>query len=576
MIERLIDNFDLLADAPNGVSELRKMILQLAVQGKLVSQDPNDEPASELLKKIKIEKEKLIQEGILKAQKPLPSIKEDEIPFILPEGWQWVRMGEIQEFVNGYAFKSREYENTGIGIVRIGDIQNGVITTEGMKYIRPDIREELDDKLLVNPGDLVIALSGATTGKLGFNNTNQTFLLNQRVGKINLLKIEPMYVYSYLTTKIKENLRISAGSAIPNLSTSQINNTLFPLPPIAEQKRIVAKVDQLMALCDELESKQQEYNEKRLSVNASCLHLLTTASIKTQPMAEKRLFNNFDNLYTHPQTVTELKKAILQLAVQGKLVQQDPNDEPAYLLLEKIKVEKERLIKEGKIKKQKPFVPINEEDAPYTLPTNWVWMRFGKCVHGMTNGIYKPAKYYAEDGIICLRMYNIADGKINFEKVKRMILTEAEVTQYALETGDLLVNRVNSRELVGKAAVIPVLTEPVIFESKNIRVKFIDTSIDSKYVSIFFQTREVRTVFEGDAKQTCGQASISQPQIGNLALPLPPLAEQKRIVAKVDQLMALCDELEARLAQAQEDSESLAASIVYHLCDQVTIEEVTS
>ncbi|RLB64438.1 MAG: hypothetical protein DRH08_09610 [Deltaproteobacteria bacterium] len=205
------------------------MILQLAVQGKLVPQDENDESASVLLGRIKAEREKFVAAGLAKKQKDLLPV--NDAPHTIPRNWVWVRLGEVQDFVNGFAFKSQEYTDQGIGIVRIGDIQNGEIDTSGMKYVPKDYLDALDVRLRVVKGDLVIAMSGATTGKLGFNQSDEMYLLNQRVEKIILLLIDPQFACYYLKTKIQENLRISAGSAIPNLSTEQINNIAFPLPP---------------------------------------------------------------------------------------------------------------------------------------------------------------------------------------------------------------------------------------------------------------------------------------------------------------------------------------------------------
>ena len=250
---RIKDNFDMLYDTPETVGKLRQAILQLAVQGKLVPQDSKDEPASVLLEKIRKEKERLIAEKKIKKGDSLPAIKAEEYPYELPRGWEWCRLGEIQQFTNGYTFQSSEYQSTGIGIVRIGDIQNGSIDKSTMKFVSTRFMKELDSKFRIEPGDMLIAMSGATTGKVGFNNTDETFLLNQRVGKIEPYFVDSMFVYFNLVTRIEENLSISSGSAIPNLSTEQINSIVLGLPSLAEQQRIVAKVDQLMALCEEME-----------------------------------------------------------------------------------------------------------------------------------------------------------------------------------------------------------------------------------------------------------------------------------------------------------------------------------
>ena len=183
----------------------------------------------------------------------------------------------------------------------------------------------------------------------------------------------------------------------------------------------------------------------------------------------------------------------------------------------------------------------------------------------MTNGIYKPSQFYADDGVLCLRMYNIRDGRINFDNGKRIRINREELEAFRLVKGDLLVNRVNSRELVGKAAPIPECPEPLIFESKNIRIRLLEAEVLPRYSNLLFQTAFYRSILEGYAKQACGQATVSQPQLSELPLPLPPLAEQRRIIAKVDELMALCDRLEVARQERERRRHRLTAASLHQL-----------
>ncbi|MBW2740530.1 MAG: restriction endonuclease subunit S [Deltaproteobacteria bacterium] len=412
VLNMLFDNYDLLMDSPDSTAKLRELILQLAVQGKLVEQDSTDEPASELLKRIKAEKEKLIAEGRIKKQTPRPPIDPNDVPYELPNGWAWVQLGSLQEFINGYAFHSKDYIDEGVGIVRIGDMQNGQITTVAMKRLPSRYLDELDEKLQIKPGNLLIAMSGATTGKIAFNRTSETFLLNQRVGKINLFLVDYMYTYFFLSTKIKENLRVSAGSAIPNLSSKQINEMFFPLPPFDEQKRIVSKVDQLMHLCDQLDACQEKAATKYESLNDAALEkLLSSKTIDEFANHWQFICNNFDLIYNDPAHVNKLRQAILQLAVQGKLAPQDPNDEPASELLKRIKAEKEKLIKEKKIKRTKPFPPIQPEEVPYDLPDGWEWVRLGEIIQ-------------LKSGFTLNKELELSKGDIAYLKVGDMNLPE--------------------------------------------------------------------------------------------------------------------------------------------------------
>ena len=446
--DTFFDNFDMLADVPDGVQKLRELILQLAVQGKLVAQDENDEPATALLEKIRL----IRKNKIIKSKSTLP-IKVSDMPFEIPNGWQWVRLGDIQNFVNGYAFKSQQYKQSGIGIIRIGDIQMGGITKNSMKFVDSDYFNILDEKLKVKPGDLVLAMSGATTGKLGFNKTNETFLLNQRVGKLEFTCVDSIYAYLYLTTKIQENLRISSGSAIPNLSTTQINNIEFPLPPLTEQRRIVAKVDQLMVLCDELEARQKKKHTARTRLNSAALSKLTSAPDGFMKNWQN-ICDNFELLYDAPETVGELKKAILQLAVMGKLVAQDENDETASVLLERIREEKERLIKEGEIKKVKALPAINFGDVPFDLPDGWKWVRIDD-IYEVVGGIQKTPKRTPESNFFpYLRVGNVYRGKLKLYDIEYFELFEDELDKWRLQAGDLLVVEGNGSEKeVGRCAI---------------------------------------------------------------------------------------------------------------------------
>jgi len=267
--QRIATHFDVLLDRPEAVDALEQTILQLAVRGLLVPQDPTDEPASVLLQKIRTEKDHLIAQGKIKRDKPLPPITDEEKPFELPQGWEWVRLGDISEFSNGFAFPSSEFTSdaSGVGVIKIGDIQNGVVSTAGMSYVSKKYAATIDQAFQVAIGDMLIAMSGATTGKLGFNRQTQSFLLNQRVGKIKLYSVANDFAYQYLVTKISENLAISAGSAIPNLSTAQIKEIVFPLPPLAEQLRIVSQVNELRSLCANL--RRQIANARAVMENLS-------------------------------------------------------------------------------------------------------------------------------------------------------------------------------------------------------------------------------------------------------------------------------------------------------------------
>ncbi len=567
--ETLFDNFEVLADAPNGVQKLRELILQLAVRGKLVEQDEKDEPAAVLVEKIKTERERLIKEKKIKKKETLAESELEEKPFNLPNGWEWIRIGEIAELIRGVSYRKQDASECPLSgylpVLRANNI-NGKINFDELVYVPAS---NISKVQFIRAGDILIAMSSGSKHLVGkaaqlesdFNGGFGAFC-----GLIRLTSIiYKRYIsYFFKSPYYRQTVASSGkGIGINNLQKQYVEQIIVPLPPLEEQYRIVAKVDQLMSLCDELEARQQKKRESRTHLNSAALDRLLAARAPGEfAKGWRRISDNFDLLYDTPENVGKLRRIILELAVRGKLVMREPNEETASALLNKIKIEKERLIKEKRIKKIESFPPIEIDEIPYELHKKWEWVRLGDLIESMTNGIYKPAKYYADNGIGCLRMYNISDGKINLLNLKRILLDEGELEQYQLIQGDLLVNRVNSRELVGKAGVINPNKEPLIFESKNIRVRFIISNILPKYINILFQTVEVRKVFEGTAKQTCGQASISQPQIANIVTPLPPLEEQARIVARVDHLMSMCDELEAGLLRSLADGERLMEAVV--------------
>jgi len=553
----LVRHFDLIAQAPGGVAHLRELILTLAVQGKLVPQDASDEPASELLKKIRVEKDRLIAEGKIKRDKPLVEIADEEKPFELPQGWEWVRLGEISDFTNGFAFPSNEFSSdaAGIGIIKIGDIQNGLVTTASMSYVSRQYAKSIDDSFRVVPGDMLIAMSGATTGKLGFNRHEISFLLNQRVGKISFRLVNQEFACHYLTTKIAENLSISAGSAIPNLSTAQIKEIAFPLAPLAEQFRIVTRVEQLMQLCDALQGSGQLVAQQHAQLVNTLLGTLTQSETpEALNEAWQRIATHFDVLLDRPSSVDAFEQTILQLAVRGLLVPQDPTDEPASVLLQKIRTEKDHLIAQGKIKRDKPLPAITDEEKPFELPQGWEWARLGSLGVTQTGGTPASSKPEYFNGNVPF----IGPGQITPSGQilpAEKFLSELGMFESAVvEPGDIMMVCIGGS--IGKCAAA---TFPTAFNQQINSIQPVLSS--SEYVldamsSIDF-TQAVLNAATGSATPI-----ISKGKWDLLLLPLPPQVEQDRIVARVNKLCSLCAGLRQRLTACQTAQAHLAVALV--------------
>lgn len=549
--------FTTTAQAPNGVARLRELILTLAVQGKLVAQDPSDEPAYELLKKIRAEKERLIAEGKIKKDKPLPEITDEEKPFDLPVGWEWVQMDAISEFTNGFAFPSSQFSSdvTGVGIVKIGDIQDGEVKTSCMSFVSRDYAKNIDTAFYVNPGDMLIAMSGATTGKIGFNLTDSHFLLNQRVGKIRFYLIDKKYAYSYLQTKVSENLAISAGSAIPNLSTAQIKEIIFPLPPLAEQSRIVTRVEELMRLCDALEEKGRlEHTQHQQLLQAMLDSLTQTTDAAELARHWQRLAQHFDLLIDRPEAVDALEQTILQLAVRGLLVPQDPSDEPASELLKKIRAEKDRLIAEGKIKKDKPLPAIGEDEKPFELPVGWEWVRLGCLIELISGQHLGPSEYI--DGLAEEIPY--LTGPAEFGLISPEPSRSTKERRAIAICNDILITVKGSG--VGKLNVVS--QNEIAISRQLMAIRPVATNADFlmlflQTMALYFQSKSVGIAIPG----------IGREDVSHALLGLPPLAEQSRIVARVTELRALCQQLRDKLTQARHTQTQLA---------QVWVEQVAA
>ncbi|EII7034462.1 restriction endonuclease subunit S [Escherichia coli] len=546
-----------------GIKKLRELILELAVRGKLVPQDPNDEPASELLKRIAAEKAELVKQGKIKKQKPLPEISEEEKPFELPEGWEWARINDIASFTNGYAFKSSEFQNSGVGIVKIGDIDSsGFISTAGMSYVSEKKINVLPEEMRVNPGDMVIAMSGATTGKLGFNKTKSTFLLNQRVGKIVTYSVDKEFIYHYLSTRIEENLSISLGSAIPNISTAQINNIIIPIPPSDEQVKIIARVKLLISLCDQLEQQSLTSLDAHQQLVETLLGTLTDSQ-NAEELAENwaRISEHFDTLFTTEASVDALKQTILQLAVMGKLVPQDPNDEPASELLKRIAQEKAQLVKEGKIKKQKPLPPISDEEKPFELPEGWEWCKFGltsEFINGDRGSNYPNKNEYVSQGIPWINTGHIEkNGTLTVTEMN--FITEGkfnELRSGKIQKGDL-VYCLRGATFGKTAFVIPYETGAIASSLMIIRPFITEMGgYIYNYLTSPFGRSQIYRFDNGSA-----QPNLSANSVMLYSFPCPPLTEQYRIFSQVGLLHELCDKLKTRIKTAQQTQLHLADAL---------------
>jgi len=570
-LKLLRENFEMLADAPDGVPKLRELILQLAVQGKLVPQEPKDEPASVLLEKIKAEKKRLIKKKKIKKLSLPP--KFDEVLYNLPKGWKWTKMTEvvstnensIKRGPFGSSIKKAFFVDEGY---KVYEQKNAIYNdfSLGNYYINVEKFNELK-KFEVKPYDILISCSG-TIGKVATApKVIQKGILNQALLKISLnTKIllneyfAILFPAFFMRTNTLTNLK---GTAIKNIVSVKILKLLpFPLPPIVEQKRIITKVNQLMAFCDELEARKQKKTKTRIALNEAALDkLLAARTPKTFKKHRQFIRRNFDLLYDHPQNVSKLRQAILQLAVQGRLVPQNPDDEPASVLLENIKAEKERLIKAKKIRRMKPLPPIGKDEIPYPLPDGWEWTRLVEiCLINPRNKIDDEK----EVAFIPMKLVPTDFGGQIQHETRQWKNIKKGFTHFA--EGDVAIAKITPCFQNRKSAIMRHLkndlgagtTELVIFRPIN-------KQLIPEYILIYLKSPKF--IINGVNRMTgsAGQKRVPKVYFSENPFPLPPLPEQKRIVTKVDQLMAICNRLEEKLSQSQSDCDELLCAIVTEL-----------
>ena len=539
-----------------GIKKLRELILELAVRGKLVAQNPDDEPASKLLEKIEAEKAQLIKDGKLKKQKPLAQVSDDEQPFELPEGWEWVRLGNLAECQAGFAFKSSQFNDTGDGLplIRIRDVGQDFSGTFYSGEYRREFLIEKDDYLISMDGIFRVAKSNLDLG-----------LLNQRVSRLNFFSNQAKkdLIVIALQGELSKLQGVKAYTTVDHLSGKQIQNACIPLPPTNEQQRIVAKVDELMALCDQLEQQSEHQLTAHQQLTDTLLATLTD-SANAQELNDnwQRLANHFDLLFSGPMgawAIDRLKDTILQLAVMGKLVPQNPDDEPASKLLERIEEEKALLVKEGKIKKPKKLPPVSDEEKPFELPEGWEWVRFGKLCELITSGSRDWAKYYSESGAKFITMGNLSRGSyvLRLENLRFVSPPKnSEGKRTKLEAGDIVISITGD---VGNLGLIPEDFGEAYINQHSCLVRLTATQ-KNRYVVEFLRTPLAKQQFNEPQRGIKNSFRLSD--VDFLMMPLPPLAEQRRIVAKVDELFALCDQLKERLQQASETEQHLTNAIV--------------
>jgi type I restriction enzyme S subunit len=545
-----------------GIKKLRELILELAVRGLLVPQDPEDEPASDLLKKISSKRSTLIKEGKLKKQKKLPRITDGDKPFTIPSNWEWIRLGDATNYgICDKAEASDVDEDT--WVLELEDVEKS--TSRLLTKVRFRERNFRSSKNRFSEADVIY-------GKLRPYLDKVLVADEPGVCTTEMIPVTPYSSISpaFLRLLMKAPYFIryandsTHGMNLPRMGTDLARAAMIPLAPEPEQKRIVAKVDELMALCDQLEQRQEDSMRTHATLVETLLGALTTASERGAfDEAWQRIASHFDTLFTTESSIDQLKQILLQLAVMGKLVPQDPEDEPASELLKKIASEKANLVKDGVIKKQKALPSVTDAEKPFELPSKWEFVRLDELCELITKGSspkWQGVDYTQDpEDILFITSENVGSNVLLLSTEKFVERKFNEVSPRSiLQLNDILMNIVGAS--IGRTAIFNIDRLANINQAVCL-IRTIDSGPSRNFLLRFFNSATCVS-YMYDKQVDNARANLSMGNISKFVIPLPPLAEQHRIVAKVDELMALCDRLKANLQNAQNTQLHLAESLV--------------
>ena len=557
--DRLLAYYKQIADVPDAIARLRRFILDLAVRGKLVEQDPNDVSPEKCL----LAAQKRLQDQAKKTKRlrrvPSVPIMREEVQKCIPTGWLPARLNDTGLYINGLAFKPSDWKQTGLPIIRI---QNLTDPSREFNYASG----EFPDEVIVRDGDILVSWSATLEA---FTWSRGEAVLNQHIFRV--LPDETLTAKSFLHLVLRHAVQDMAdGKHAHGLVMTHINRGPFLahivlIPPLAEQHRIVAKVDELMALCDRLEVARAEREATRDRLATASLARLNAPDPDPSVFKGHAVFalENLAPLTTRLDQIKALRQTILNLAVRGKLVEQDPKDEPTGEALKRIGIEREGLVQRKIIRREKPLAKIGADEPPFEIPLQWRWKKIGEVALFSQYGT-STKSIPSEQGVPVLTMGNIRNGAVVWGNEKKLPATSEEFPALFLKKFDLLYNRTNSAELVGKTGIYLGEDDCKTFASYLIRINLSQTSSSPRYVNlamnapVFRETQIIPLI-----KKQTGQANVNGTALKNMLVPLPPLAEQRRIVAKVDELMALFDRLEGSLAGGNDTRRHLLDAVLH-------------
>ncbi|MBD8789874.1 restriction endonuclease subunit S [Pseudomonas syringae] len=552
MTTLLTDNLPLLAGAPNGIKKLRELILELAIRGKLVAQDPGDEPASELLKHIEAKKQRLvIEEGMRTTARD--DIPKDEHYLKLNAGWEYARLGNLARFID-YRGRTPTKTQSGIPLITAKNVRMGFISREPQEFIAEIDYPSWMTRGFPRLGDMLFTTE-APLGNISLIDISEQFALAQRVICFQLhdLATGPFLQLAMMSSTLQvQFLDVSTGMTATGIKASRLKEIPVPIPPLAEQHRIVAKVDELMALCDRLEAQQADAESAHIQLVQALLGSLTQVTDAADFTANwQRLAEHFHTLFTTEPGIDALKQTLLQLAVMGKLVPQDPNDESVSTILPNLDSTKEA----SHLTKQ------DKQSHPFPLPSQWRWETLNKLLERgreISYGIIKLGIEPKQGGIATLRCSDVKPGYIDLHSVRKVSQEiESEYTRTRLTGGEIVIN---IRGTLGGVAVVNAELAGYNV-AREVAVIPVSKQLSGHYMAIAMQSNYFWSAITAELRGIAYKGL----NLGSLRLfpiPIPPVQEQHRIVEKINQLTAICDQLKSQIRLASKLNEQLTNNLV--------------
>jgi type I restriction enzyme S subunit len=556
--EDFLANFGALANSSEGVNKLREMILALAMRGSLVPQDPQDQPAAHLLK------DAIPAPAQLSAELGLTRSSQSNAPeelYPLPKTWAWVTTSTAFHVITDGDHQPPPQAETGIPFLVIGNVCTGRLNFNGTRFVPEEYHSALADIRIPRKGDLLYTVVGSY-GVPVIVDTSRPFCVQRHIAILKPSKVlDVRYAYYVMKSPLvfRQATACATGTAQKTVPLSGLRRIVIPLPPTKEQKRIVAKVDQLMALCDELEHQQDKKQETGTRLTRSALDALTSAE-GPEEFAEawRRVTDNFDMLFAKPESVSGLRETILALAVQGRLVPQDSYERDVSGLATEIATARKQLLPRYGMRDNPSQSPVTAEEEPYPLPRGWQWLRlglFGGFLGGGTPSKSNPSFWEGE-----IPWVSPKDMKKPYIDNAQDHISEAAVAESSVKripTGSLLF--VVRGMILAHSFPTALTTREVTI---NQDMKALVLARPDLGAFLLLSCRAARTrILQKVARSSHGTCRLESRDLEEFPIALPPMSEQKRIIAKVDQLMALCDELESKLRDAEQGAQRLAEAM---------------